>query len=410
MTSVKTADAVIGAGYGDEGKGLTTDFLATRAGGEGHALVVRFNGGAQAGHTVVAPDGRRHIYSHVTSGAMSAVPGFLSRFFVCNPLLFVKEYAQLQNHGTAPVLHVDERAPVTTPYDMMINQIVEESRGHGRHGSCGMGFGETVERQQHAEFALCYADLNDKSLLREKLEGIRHGWLPERLKALGVEQVSHQWRERIDAEGIMEKFMADAAFFLKVTKPEDPGFLARWHGRIVFEGAQGLLLDQARGHFPHVTRSHTGLKNVLTLCAEASIGAVEAFYVTRTYATRHGAGPLAHELQKPPYAAIVDETNVHNPHQGNLRFGWLDADILARAVADDLSDAEGSGIEISHGLSVTCVDQLDPVSHLFEVGVLRAIERNDFAAHLLSRTKGAFLIESHGPTRSSMRLSQEVAA
>jgi adenylosuccinate synthase len=406
MKTFKTADVVIGAGYGDEGKGLTTDFLATRT-VAAETLVVRFNGGAQAGHTVVAPDGRRHIYSHITSGAMSSAPGFLSRFFVCNPLLFVKEFGLLQNKGTRPTLYIDARAPVTTPYDMMLNQIAEEARGDGRHGSCGMGFGETLERQEKndGDFALAYGDLNNTEALRKKLDDIRRRWLPQRLKALGIETVSPRWQERIDAEGIVEKYMSDTAFFLKMTHPEDARFLRHWKGHIVFEGAQGLLLDQTRGQFPHVTRSNTGLKNVLALAAEAEITALNAAYVTRAYATRHGAGPLKHELPKAPYADIADETNVANPHQGALRFGWLDADILAQAIADDMSDAQDSGIDVTQGLSVTCLDQIGRAAHFIEDGALRGIENFDLARHLLARTGGQFLIESHGPARTAMKIT-----
>lgn len=402
----KLAYAVIGAGYGDEGKGVTTDYLAVQRGG-GSALVVRFNGGAQAGHTVVAPDGRRHVYSHVTSAAMSSIPGFLSRFFVCNPLLYVKECAQLQQKGTVPRLHVDMRAPVTTPYDMMINQIAEEARGSARHGSCGMGFGETLERHAQDGLSLTYADLVNVRALQEKLDAIRRDWLVRRLTMLGVERIPQTWQERIAAKPIAAKFMDDCAFFLKTTQPEDERFLAAWTGTVVFEGAQGLLLDQTRGQFPHVTRSNTGLKNVLELSREAGITALRAVYVTRAYATRHGAGPLAHELGKPPTAAVADETNIANPWQGALRFGRLDADILSQAITADVADAQSRAVKISHGLSVTCLDQMDTAVHFMEKGALCGIDNAAFGAHLLSRTGGAFLLEGRGPSRIHMSFKKD---
>ena len=84
----KTARVVIGAQFGDEGKGRLTAHHVVEVGDD--AIVVRFNGGAQAGHTVVAPDGRRHVFSHVGSGALTGAATYLSRFFVANPILFLK--------------------------------------------------------------------------------------------------------------------------------------------------------------------------------------------------------------------------------------------------------------------------------------------------------------------------------
>jgi len=101
------------------------------------------------------------------------------------------------------------------------------------------------------------------------------------------------------------------------------------YAQVVFEGAQGLLLDQDRGAFPYVTRSHTGIRNALDVAAEAGIDAVDATYVSRAYLTRHGAGPLSRELPGKPYPGIQDSTNVPNEFQGTLRFAHLDLDLLS---------------------------------------------------------------------------------
>ncbi|MEJ2125462.1 MAG: adenylosuccinate synthetase, partial [Alphaproteobacteria bacterium] len=138
--TVPEAKAVIGAAYGDEGKGLITDALVASCGAA--ATVVRFNGGAQAGHTVTLPDGRRHVFHHIGSGTLAGAPTFLSRFFVANPILLATEIANLAAMGFTPSIAIDPDAPVTTPFDMMINQFAETARGSGRHGSCGLGFGE----------------------------------------------------------------------------------------------------------------------------------------------------------------------------------------------------------------------------------------------------------------------------
>ncbi|HQA27479.1 MAG TPA: adenylosuccinate synthetase, partial [Candidatus Competibacteraceae bacterium] len=104
MRNTATAQAVIGAHFGDEGKGRVIDHYAAAAGTDG--LVVRFNGGAQAGHTVVAPDGRRHVFSHVGSGAFAGAAAFLSRFFVAHPILFLKEWDALLAQGVRPVVQI----------------------------------------------------------------------------------------------------------------------------------------------------------------------------------------------------------------------------------------------------------------------------------------------------------------
>ena len=120
------AQVVIGAQFGDEGKGRLIDAYAAPLGSQ--ALVIRFNGGAQAGHTVVTPEGMRHVFSHIGSGALVGAATFLSRFFVCHPMLFRKEIESLAIQGVQPDVYVDPQSPVTTPYDMMLNQIIERER------------------------------------------------------------------------------------------------------------------------------------------------------------------------------------------------------------------------------------------------------------------------------------------
>ncbi|TAL31190.1 MAG: adenylosuccinate synthase [Alphaproteobacteria bacterium] len=393
---MKTAKVVIGANFGDEGKGLITDFYAAPHGE--NALVVRYNGGAQAGHTVVTPDGKRHVYSHFGSGSFAGAHTFLSHFFVCNPILFLKEYNLLRGKTAVPPVHVDGRAPVTTPYDMMINQIAEEARGDGRHGSCGMGFGESIERNANSGFAVVYADLSDKAALKKKLTHTRDNWVPQRLKALGITTLPDKWKERLSSSAVPENFMTDIAHFLQATQLAGQGFLAATKKHIVFEGAQGLLLDQERGWFPHVTRSHTGMKNVLVLAGEAGLNALDVTYITRAYATRHGAGPLPHELPHLPYPRIRDETNVANDWQGTLRFGWLDADLLAVSIAKDLADNK-SGIRLRPGLAVTCLDQLEPKATVVKGGGQTATDGEALAALLKKAVNAEFLITSRGPTR-----------
>lgn len=134
------ARVVIGANFGDEGKGAVTDHLCAT---EGAGVVIRFNGGAQAAHTVVTPDGRRHVFSHFGSGALADVPTFLSQFFICNPIAFLRERKSLVALRANVDIYAHPDCIVSTFADMWINQELEKSRGSYRHGSCGYGINET---------------------------------------------------------------------------------------------------------------------------------------------------------------------------------------------------------------------------------------------------------------------------
>ena len=397
---MKTADVVIGANFGDEGKGLITDYHAAKS----DSVVVRFNGGAQAGHTVVTPDGKRHVFSHIGSGSFAGAETFLSHKFVCNPLLFRKEHAALSEQAQLPRIYIDPDCVVTTPYDMMINQIAEEHRNGNRHGSCGMGFGETIERSQHEELNFDYRTLGDREFLICALDIIRTKWLPKRLAALGIHEIPEKWRERVAADGIRNKFIEDSNFLRdhSVTAPSD--LLARTTKRIIFEGAQGLMLDQTRGIFPHVTRSNTGLKNVLPLAREAGIGQLDVTYATRAYLTRHGAGPLENEEKDPPAQGIKDDTNVLNDWQGNLRYALLEVETLATFIRDDLSDA-GGDITINPGLAVTCIDQMDELVTYADRGSVTTGRMAGYLDLLKKRTGAKTLLESRGPTRETVTVS-----
>jgi adenylosuccinate synthase len=399
------AKAVIGANYGDEGKGLMTDYHAAPAGPDG--IVVRFNGGAQAGHTVTTPSGLRHVFSHVGSGALAGAASFLSRHFVCHPLIFMKEAAALGAAGlrSLPPVFVDDRAPVSTLYDILINQVVERHRDHGRHGSCGMGFGETIERNLDPEFALTVADLQQGAgYLLHRLAAIRDRYVPARLARLGVTALDARDAERLASDAAMQGFAHAAMQFRKATRPARPAIL-RDCALIVFEGAQGLLLDQDRGTFPYVTRSNTGIRNALEIADEAGIQALDVTYATRAYLTRHGAGPLPGELPGKPYAGIEDHTNVPNEFQGTLRFAHLDLDLLERTVRADFADALcHPGITATLNLSVSCLDQVGAAVSYVENGELKASAPGEFAARLGRRLDARAVYTAWGPARDAVRM------
>ena len=347
------AKAVIGAGYGDEGKGLLTDLMAAESAA---GVVVRSNGGAQAGHTVLAPDGRRHVFHHFGSGALAGVPTHLSAHFVAHPMMMLGERAALERLGANVTMSSDPRAIVTTPFDMMINQAVELARGNGRHGSCGLGFGETIERSLRPAFSIRTGDLFRPDL-RQRLAHIWAEWVPLRLAMLGLTALPASIAESLDVDGIIDRFIIDCADYLDCVALWPDARLAG-KGTVIFEGAQGLMLDQDHGAFPHVTRSNTGLRNMLDIAAQAGIAGIDAVYATRCYTTRHGAGPLAHETVALDGIVVDDPTNAPNDWQGTIRLAPLDLAVLRGAIARDLALAEGSDVVVTAALAVTCLDQV----------------------------------------------------
>ena len=349
---MRVGQVVIGANYGDEGKGLITDFLASSD--PHNTLVVRFNGGAQAGHTVVTPDGLRHVFSHFGAASFLSCPTFLSQFFIVNPIMFEQERRSLRQLGVKAKVFISERALLTTPFDVFINQSLERARGGSRHGSCGLGINETVTRcSRHPSLKTVSGDVRDLPRLMQKLEILGRQWLPERLLELGLSTTQPEIQNFLSMkEQILSRFAEDL-FVLRESCQITACFPASNH--VIFEGAQGLMLDEDRiDQWPYVTRSRTGLTNVLYLARQLNIEHLDVTYVTRSYLTRHGAGPLPGEAQW----QLLDETNLPNQFQGTLRFADLDRSQLRQAIGLDLAGARRSGLSIEAALAVTCCDQI----------------------------------------------------
>ena len=169
------AFVVVDLGFGDAGKGILTDFLVRRFGA---GLVVRYNGGAQAGHNVVTPDVRHHTFSQFGSGTfVPNVRTYLSRHVIIDPLALLVEGNLLEAKGVPDVfsrLQISDQALVITPFQRAANRIRELARGANRHGSCGMGVGETFEDAlEYPQLSIITKDIRHPSVLREKLKAIR---------------------------------------------------------------------------------------------------------------------------------------------------------------------------------------------------------------------------------------------
>lgn len=400
---MRRATAVIGSGWGDEGKGLVTDYLCSRE--EKPGTVVRFNGGAQAGHTVQRPDGHRHVFHHFGSGTLAGWRTYLARQFIINPILFATEGNAL---GWKAHVACSPIARVTTPWDMLINQAAEDARGARRHGSCGVGINETVERCSHDVSTQAW-QLKDDALLRRNLKRVREEWVPFRLAKLGLPPDAIG---RYDDEAMTETFMAAVEMFrTEVGQADAKSYFDCDPGPVLFEGAQGLALDQNnRADFPYLTRSNTGLRDVLPLCRAARVETLDAYYVTRAYATRHGQGPLPGEDPGLTYNGIRDATNAPHPYQGSMRYAPLSpAATLARIRSDvDL----GVGLNVRARLAVTCLDHVrGDFRYIDPIGTERRVANSgpEELANILNAMMGfdRGCLWSAGPTRSDVRWSRK---
>jgi adenylosuccinate synthase len=341
--------AVIGANFGDEGKGKVTDYYA-----HGDSIVVRYNAGSQSSHTVITPDGRRHAFSHFGAGSFKGAPTYLSKYFIANPIVYIREKLTLENLDCPLLVYIDPESIITTPFDMLINQILESRRGDNRHGSCGLGINETILRNE-TSYKFNVKDIVEmgSDMFSQLLERIRDEYLPQRV--LPYDLVGKYW-DLINHPNLIPHFVSDTMTMLADMEIRTANEILKNKEHIIFEGGQGLLLDKDNiSYFPYLTPTNTGLKNVIQLCEEVGVTELEATYVTRCYCTRHGAGYLPHEVPCLPELNIVDETNIPNKFQGTLRFGFLDVDLLADNIRHDLTLAKD--IKVNPSIVVTCLDQ-----------------------------------------------------
>lgn len=401
--------AVIGSMYGDCGKGLMVDYFAHK---HEKSIVVRHNGGAQAGHTVQTPEGERHVFSHFGSGSFVNTATYLSEFFVCSPLLYMKEKTLLHDLGVFPSLIVHPDSLVTTPYDMIINMILEARRGGERHGSCGVGFGETVARSQsHGKLTVRDLKVMSRAELRSQLDDIRTEYVDDRFKDQPLDRNTNSdasWMSILQSEDLINDWLdASATFISDVTIG---GYDTIDNDTIIFEGAQGLMLDQQSPDFPHVTRSNTGVTNIISILRQMqksidgfTVDDFEVVYVSRAYTTRHGAGPLDFE-QELPYD-IVDQTNIPNINQGDLRFAPLLLDTLSSVTLHDFTQLgtcdtnHGTEFNARVSMAFTCLDQLGPECTFVAGGVVTTTSHDDMVG-LLTESSA---YTSFGPTRKDIK-------
>ncbi len=336
MTNV----AVIGSQWGDEGKGKIVDWLSERA-----DVVVRFQGGHNAGHTLVI-DGVTHKLNLLPSGVVRQNKlSIIGNGVVIDPYALRKEITTMQEKGinlTPENLIIAENTPLVLSLHSQIDLIAEENRGSGKIGTTGRGIGPAYE-DKVGRRAIRVCDLADSENLPARVEALL-GYHNALRRGLGAATVS--------SETLMAELNEIAPFILPYAKPvwKVLDQLRREGKRILFEGAQGLMLDIDHGTYPYVTSSSIVAGQG---CAGSGTGADTIGYVlgiTKAYTTRVGSGPFPTEL--------LDETGTLLGERGfefgtvtgrKRRCGWFDAVLVRQAV-------KISGIT---GIALTKLDVLD---------------------------------------------------
>ncbi|MFW6246543.1 MAG: adenylosuccinate synthetase, partial [bacterium] len=345
---MKDIKIVLGLSFGDEGKGSTVNYLCNQV---ENPLVVRFSGGHQVGHTVVR-DGKRHVFSNFGSGTLSGAPTYWSEYCTLNPMGVFKEYNALKTLGFSPYLLIDGNAMVTTPFDIIRNQMVETTK---RHGSVGVGFGTTIQRNED-HYRLYARDLLFPKIRDVKLKNIQH--------------LYYKYNDTAEFEKLIHDFKTACDFIVsRFNVVSDPKSLLVAND-LIFEGSQGILLDMQYGFFPNVTRAYTTSRNAFELIRKHGVDTsnVQTYYITRAYQTRHGNGFMSNEEMDLSY--IKDnlfETNIENTFQGALRKGVLDLDLIEYAL---LCDEKYNSLEHKKNLVITCLDQVPSEIPVTQYGTL----------------------------------------
>lgn len=351
---------VIGSNFGDEGKGLVTNYFCEQArAGEKKCVNILTNGGSQRAHTVEFSDGKRHIFQHFGSGTFAGATTFLSRFFIVNPITFRTEHQTLLKFGEHPITICDLHCRFSTPWDMIVNQIVEASRGEGKHGSCGMGIWETVDRYG-TKNGITVADIAYLSRESRKLylSCLRDNYFKNRLEKYGIKNIPDKWFEIWNSSVLLENFLNDLEYFFQNVQLEYSTVIRKFDAA-VFENGQGLLLSNPM-YGDNTTPSNTGAIYGTSILWELGLENVntELCYISRTYMTRHGAGNFVTESKSSTFSGLVDKTNIPNPFQGSLRYGDLNMKGLFERVRADSEEASRKLTNVKTSVIFTHTNEL----------------------------------------------------
>ncbi len=336
---------ILGTQWGDEGKGKIVDMLTEQA-----DAVVRFQGGHNAGHTIVVND-QQTILHLVPSGVLREnVECLIGNGVVLAPDALHEEIEMLKKQGV-PVterLRISPACPLILPYHILLDQAREKARGKSAIGTTGRGIGPAYE-DKVSRRGLRVADLFNEQYCNERLESILdyHNYVLReyfKFKACNLDEVKTLCRQYAE---LLEPYVTDISAKIYQLRSQKK--------KILFEGAQGTLLDIDHGTYPYVTSSNTTAGGV---CSGSGTGPASIDYVlgiVKAYTTRVGGGPFPTELFDDVGAQIADRGKEFGATTGRARrCGWLDVVALRRAMQ----------INSVTGLCITKLDVLDGLQTL----------------------------------------------
>lgn len=331
---------VLGTQWGDEGKGKIVDLLTDQA-----AAVVRFQGGHNAGHTLVI-DGEKTVLHLIPSGILREnVECLIGNGVVVAPDALLREILKLEEKGV-PVrerLRISPACTLILPYHVALDQAREAARIEGKIGTTGRGIGPAYE-DKVARRGLRIGDLFNAERFAEKLREVldQHNFMLEHFYK--VEPVDYQTTldEALSYAEMLKPLMIDVTARLHT--------LRKQNARIMFEGAQGSLLDIDHGTYPYVTSSSTTAGGTATGSGFGPLYLDYILGITKAYTTRVGAGPFPTELFDETGAYLAEKGHEFGSTTGRARrCGWFDAVILRRT----------SEINSISGICLTKLDVLD---------------------------------------------------
>lgn len=400
---------VIGLGFGDEAKGGTVDFLCSERPVD---YVIRFSGGPQTAHNVVTDDGRHHTFAQFGSGTFQGAKTILSEYVLVNPFNMVLEADHLQSvTGEDPFAntYISENALLITPIHVEANRQREINRGADAHGSCGEGIGET--RAYALNHSTVFGPIVVKdminctyhiygSMLREKLAFLKNHLereIPGFVYSGDIEDILEGYKNLMEERPF--QIVKDRWIFQQVKD---------FRHYNVFEGSQGVLLDEDFGFHPHTTWSSVTDRNALKIIRRSGLGPGDfrRIGVTRTYATRHGYGPFPSEFEGQEWREGYPESfNAYGRFQGAWRAGLLDLMLLDYAVKANkgLDEIALSHCDIKPQGVVTGYEGLDSIVPAITVD----LDYQETLTNALNSVRGKQIIGSVGSIEEVVSLIEK---
>lgn len=361
---------VVGSMWGDEGKGKVTDYLALKA-----DVVVRYAGGNNAGHTIVY-DGKKFALKLIPSGIFSGHEVIMANGMVVNPKAFLEEVDYLNDAGIdTKKMKVSDRCHVILPYHLYIDEILEKRRGEHSIGTTKKGIGPAYV-DKYNRHGIRMGEFIDEELFLERLQesfSMKVQEYPELQDMFTVESIYEEYKEYAKR---IKPLVCDTGLLLDEYLREDK--------KVLFEGAQGAMLDIDYGTYPYVTSSHPGANGVSEGTGIGPLYIKESIGIIKAYTTRVGAGPFPTELNN----EIGDLIRERGHEYGTVtkrprRTGWFDAVVvnqsrrmssltgLSLMLLDVLSGLDTLQIctaykykgEIIHGLPATVkgIEEVEPI-------------------------------------------------